>query len=99
FAPRAADRGARPPDVPPRRCVERAAAGRERSSFIELRVEPLPPGVNVAHAADKALWLGLLEHDPFYVECQCLHQLRIVRRREQYDRCLITGRAQLLEDR
>src|SRR5262245_64113289 len=80
FVAQPADSGASHLDLAPRQCVERVATGSERSRFIELRVEPLSPGVNVAHAADKALRVGLLEHDSFYVECQRLPQLRIVRR-------------------
>src|SRR5215510_4859053 len=55
FVAQPADRGARHLDLTPRQCVERVATGSERSAFIELRVEPLPPGVNLAHAADEML--------------------------------------------
>src|SRR5215470_13816344 len=75
FVAQPADSGASHLDLTPRQCVERVATGSERRRFIEPRVEPLPPGVNVAHAAEKTLRLGLLEHDPVYFEGQCLHQL------------------------
>src|SRR4030095_10031432 len=67
FVAQPADRGASHLNLAPRQCVERVAAGSDRSRLIQLRVEPSLPAVNVAHAADKALRVGLLEHDPFYV--------------------------------
>src|SRR5499426_4349022 len=63
FVAQPADSGASHLDLAPRQCVERIATGSERSRFIQLRVEPSPPGVNFAHAADKAFRVRLLEHN------------------------------------
>src|SRR4030095_8217982 len=49
FVAQPADRGASHLELAPRQCVERVAPGSERSRFLQLRVEPSPPGVNFAH--------------------------------------------------